>query len=68
MSRRWFGLHIIKHYYVMRQYKDASGIVLGFLKFMKAEGTLPSSMSKDLDTAIQVRSSSSSNSSSSSSD
>jgi hypothetical protein len=60
MSRRWFGLHIIKHYYVMRQYKDASGIVLGFLKFMKAEGTLPSSMSKDLDTAIQVCSRSSS--------
>lgn len=54
MSRRWFGLHIIKHYYVMRQYKDASGTVLGFLKFMKAEGTLPSSMSKDLDTAIQI--------------
>ncbi|KAF6255483.1 hypothetical protein COO60DRAFT_1535092 [Scenedesmus sp. NREL 46B-D3] len=54
MSRRWFGLHIIKHYYVMRQYKDASGVVLGFLKFMKAEGTLPSSMSKDLDTAIQT--------------
>lgn len=54
ITRRWFGLHIIKHYYVMRQYKDASGVVLNFLKFLRSEGTLPSSFSKALDAAIEV--------------
>lgn len=54
ITRRWMGVHIIKHYYVMRQYRDASTVVLGFLKYLKSEGTLPAKMAKELDAAIEV--------------
>lgn len=54
ITTRWFGLHIIKHYYRMRQYKEASTVTSNFLKYLKAEGSLPNSMTKELDAAIQV--------------
>lgn len=51
---RWFGRHICKHYYVMRQYKEASTIVDGFLKYLKAKAVLPTYLGKELDAALQV--------------
>ncbi|KAF8059999.1 hypothetical protein HT031_004937 [Scenedesmus sp. PABB004] len=53
IARRWFGLHIIKHYYVMRQYKDASGVVLAFLKHLRDTGATPA-LAKELGQAIEI--------------
>jgi hypothetical protein len=55
ISRRWFGLHVTKHYYSMRLYQDALGIVLRFLQLLKREAVLPSSLARELDDAIAVR-------------
>lgn len=55
IARKFFGQFIIKHYYVMRQYKEASGVALAFLKFLRSEGSLPPYLAaKDLDAAIQI--------------
>eukprot|EP00775_Hariotina_reticulata_P007001 gene7001-7215_t len=51
--RKWMGFHIIKHYYIMRQYKEASEVVLAFLKFIKTDTTLPPAMRNDLDAALE---------------
>lgn len=55
ITTKWMGFHIVKHYYVMRQYKEASGVVCSFLQFCKREGALPASLSKQLDVALEVR-------------
>eukprot|EP00879_Flechtneria_rotunda_P001274 GHRR01001422.1.p1 GENE.GHRR01001422.1~~GHRR01001422.1.p1 ORF type:complete len:307 (+),score=90.27 GHRR01001422.1:1674-2594(+) len=54
ITRKWFGVHIIKHYYIMRQYNDASHVVLEFLRFLRTEGTLPASLSKELDESVDI--------------
>lgn len=54
ISRRWFGLHVTKHYYSMRLYQDALGIVLRFLQLLKREAVLPSSLARELDDAIAI--------------
>jgi hypothetical protein len=55
ITRRWMSIHTIKHYYVMRQYHQASGVVLEFLQFLRSEASLPSAFTKQLDAAIEVR-------------
>lgn len=51
---RWYGRHICKHYYMMRQYKEAGAIVEGFLNYLKAEAVLPAHLRIELDAALQV--------------
>ena len=49
------GKHIPKHYYVMRQYEEASGVVLEFLQFLRSEASsLPAGFPAELDEAIEV--------------
>lgn len=54
LTRRFMGFHIIKHYYVMRQYKESSGVVLDFLQFLRSATSLPADFTAQLDAAIEV--------------
>lgn len=51
---RWMGFHIIKHYYAMRQYVEASSGVRDFLQFLRSEARLPADFAAALDAAIEV--------------
>jgi hypothetical protein len=48
------GKFILKHYYVMRQFEEASGVVLDFLQFLRSEASLPADFRAELDAAIEV--------------
>jgi hypothetical protein len=52
--RKWMGFHIIRHYFTMRQYKEASEVVLNFLKFLIEDSALPLAFRKELESALQV--------------
>lgn len=46
---------VIRHYYRMRQYHEASGVVLSFLQFLRSEAPgLPADFAADLNAAIKV--------------
>lgn len=46
---------MIRHYYRMRQYHEASGVVLSFLQFLRSEAPgLPADFAADLNAAIKV--------------
>lgn len=49
------GRHIIRHYFVMRQYKEASELVLSFLQFLHSNASLPANFAAEVDAAIKVR-------------
>jgi len=49
------GFHVIKHYYVMSQFVEASTGVRDFLQFLRSEARLPADFAAALDAAIQVR-------------
>jgi hypothetical protein len=54
ITLRFVGFHIIKHYFKMRQYNEAAGVVLDFLKYLRSEATLPPPFAAQLDAAIKV--------------
>jgi hypothetical protein len=49
------GRHIIRHYFVMRQYEEASELVLSFLQFLRSSASLPAKLAAEVDEAIKVR-------------
>lgn len=55
ITTKFASYHVIKHYFKMRQYNEATGVVRDFLKYLRSEGTLPAAASTQLDAAIQVR-------------
>lgn len=53
--RKFVSFHLMKHYYVMRQFDEVTSVVLDFLQFLRKDTSLPADMSAQLDTAIEVR-------------
>lgn len=54
ITRKFMGYHIIKHYYVMKQYLEASNVVRAFLRFLGSETNLPDTFKAFIGEAIKV--------------
>jgi hypothetical protein len=58
ITRKFMGSHVVRHYYVKRQYDEATQVALGFLQFLRSdcEASLPANFLAQLDAAIGVSS------------
>jgi hypothetical protein len=56
ITRKFMGSHVVRHYYVKRQYDEATQVALGFLQFLRSdcEASLPTNFLAQLDAAIGV--------------
>jgi hypothetical protein len=56
ITRKFMGVHVVRHYYVKRQFDEATQVALGFLQFLRSEceASLPADFLAQLDAAIAV--------------